>query len=163
MGFLRKLYPGAFKLEKKVVKPFVIKLVVYVIIGLVASLILAAPGTVFGILASTTGNAVFGTIASICGAVAGVIGFVLEIYLLGGIVCSILKFVGVIKDEDGADAEDNTVNNVAGKVGGVFGKVVDVTTNAVNTVVDTVSGKKENKEEATEENAEEATEEKTEE
>lgn len=159
MGFLRKLYPGAFKLEKKVVKPFVIKLVVYVIIGFVSGLILAAPGTVFGILASTTGNAVFGTIASICGAVAGVIGFVLEIYLLGGIVCSILKFVGVIKDEDGADAEENTVNNVAGKVGGVFGKVVDATTNVVNNVVDTVSGKKEDKaedaEEATKENTEE--------
>ena len=35
MGFLRKLYPGAFKLEKKVTKPFVIKLVVFAIIYLV--------------------------------------------------------------------------------------------------------------------------------
>lgn len=155
MGFLRKLYPGAFKLEKKVVKPFVIKLVVYVIIGFVAGLVLAAPGTVFGILANTTGNAVFGTVASICGGVAGVVGFVLEIYLLGGIVCSILKFVGVIKDEDGADAEENTVNNVAGKVGGVFGKVVDVTTNAVNTVVDTVAGKKEDKKDSDENKSDE--------
>lgn len=142
MGFLKFLYPRALQLEKKVTKPFVIKLVVYVIIGIVASIVLAAPAVIL-ILCG------LGNVAEIVGGICGGVGSLVGLYLTGGIVVSILKFVGVIKDEavQSANVPNNAFTNAAGKVGNAFGKVVDTTTNAVNTVVDKVTeDKKDDKE-----------------
>ena len=44
MDLLKKFWPSAFKLEKKVVKPFVIQLVIYVLIGVVLSVASALLG-----------------------------------------------------------------------------------------------------------------------
>ena len=98
MDFLKKLYPSVFKLEKKVVKPFVIQIVIFAVIGLVMNLI------------SIVVNAILGPIevvGPIVGAILWAISAIVEIYCIGGIVCSILKFVGVIKDDadNSGDAE----------------------------------------------------------
>ncbi len=156
MGFLRKLYPGAFKLEKKVVKPFVIKLVVFAIIYLVASVIIGALMATFGLVGAASSKAVVGIICYLVILLLGLVDLVLCAYTAGGVVISILKFVGVIKDQT-ADVENTNLNNAAGKVGGVFDKVVGATENVVNKVVDKATEKKDDKAENAEEteNAEE--------
>lgn len=142
MGFLRKLYPGAFKLEKKVVKPFVIKLVVYVVIGLILAVVLGAPAGVIMGIGAVTENEVLSLVGTLIYIVALCICSVYGIYMYGGIVISILKFVGVIKDQSG-DVVNNNLNNAAGKVGGAFEKVVNATENVVNKVVDKATEPKE--------------------
>ena len=89
MDFLRKLYPSVFKLEKKVVKPFVIQLVIFVVIGIIMSVVSAVVNMLVG------GIEVVGPIV---GLVLWIITTIVGLYCTGGIVCSILKFVGVIKD-----------------------------------------------------------------
>ena len=156
MGFLRKLYPGAFKLEKKVTKPFVIKLVVYVVIGLILSVVLGVPSGLLIGLGQVMGNSGLSLVGFIVFGIALLIASVYGIYMYGGIAICILKFVGVIKDQT-ADVENTNLNNAAGKVGGVFEKVVGATENVVNKVVDKATEKKEDKAENAEEteNAEE--------
>ena len=85
MDFLRKFWPSAFKLEKKVVKPFVIQLVIYVLIGVV----LSVASALLGLLGIAIVNILMSVISSIVG-----------LYCTAGIVFSILKFTGVFKDED---------------------------------------------------------------
>ena len=140
MGFLKTLYPRALQLEKKVTKPFVIKLVVFVVIGMICSVLLSIPGTVLALLNFTTG-------AKIAGAICGAIGSLVGLYLTGGIVVSILKFTGVIKDEavNNATVPNNAFTNAAEKVGSVFGKVDDVATGAANKVADKVTEDKDDK------------------
>ena len=156
MGFLRKLYPGAFKLEKKVVKPFVIKLVVYVAIYLIASVVLGTvSGTIMGIGMGLEFYWLY-LIGLGLLVISALLISVYSIYMIGGIVISILKFVGVIKDQT-ADVENTNLNNAAGKVGGVFDKVVGATENVVNKVVGKATENKDDKAENAEEteNAEE--------
>ena len=93
MNFLRKLYPGAFALEKKVTKPFVTRLVIYVVIGIVFAVISAIINIVFAAIGNEALSVAVGALVSI-------ISSLLSIYLTGGIVISILKFVGVIKDPE---------------------------------------------------------------
>lgn len=93
MDFLRKLYPSVFKLEKKVVKPFVIQLVIFVVIGIIMSVVSAVVSAVVNMLVG--GIEVVGPIV---GLVLWIITTIVGLYCTGGIVCSILKFVGVIKD-----------------------------------------------------------------
>ena len=86
MDFLRKIYPSPFKLEKGNVKPFVIQLVIYVVIGIVMAVI-------SGVIKALVGG------IEVVGVVLWAITTVVDIYCTGGIVVSILKFVGVIKDQ----------------------------------------------------------------
>ena len=103
MDFLRKLYPSAFKLEKKVVKPFVIQLIIFVVVGFVVS-------TICGVATGLTAQIeVVGLIVSL---ISGVITFVVDLYCTGGIVCSVLKFVGVIKDAAPAEASEAPAEEV---------------------------------------------------
>ena len=85
MDFLRKFWPSAFKLEKKVVKPFVIQLIIYVLIGVV----LSVASALLGLLGIAIVDILMSVISSIVG-----------LYCTAGIVFSILKFTGVFKDED---------------------------------------------------------------
>jgi len=85
MDFLRKFWPSAFKLEKKVVKPFVIQLVIYVLVGIVLSVASA--------LLALLGIALVNILMSLISAIVG-------LYCTAGIVFSILRFTGVFKDED---------------------------------------------------------------
>ena len=98
MDFLKKLYPSVFKLEKKVVKPFVIQIVIFAVIGLVMGIINTIVGAIVGPIE---------VVGPIVGAILWAISAIVEIYCTGGIVCSILKFVGVIKDDadNSGDAE----------------------------------------------------------
>ena len=81
MDFLKKVWPQAFGLKQKEVKPFVILLIIYVVADIVL-------GAVAGLLA---GIPIVGLIFSIVGSLIG-------LYCTAGIVFSILKFVGVFKD-----------------------------------------------------------------
>ncbi len=83
MDFLKKFWPNAFKLEKKVVKPFVIQLVIYVLVGVVLSI----ASTLLGLLGIELVNVLMWIISTIVG-----------LYCTAGIVFSILKFTGVFKD-----------------------------------------------------------------
>lgn len=83
MDLLKKFWPSAFKLEKKVVKPFVIQLVIYVLIGVALSI----ASVLLGLLQSAVVNALMYIISSVVG-----------LYCTAGIVFSILKFTGVFKD-----------------------------------------------------------------
>lgn len=85
MDFLRKFWPSAFKLEKKVVKPFVIQLIIYVLVGVVLSVASA--------LLALLGIAIVNILMSVISSIVG-------LYCTAGIVFSILKFTGVFKDED---------------------------------------------------------------
>ena len=106
MNFLRKLYPGSFKLEKKVVKPFVIRVVVLFVLQVVIGAICGVPiGIAMG-LAEVTQNLALMFAAVALEIVLMALVTLVCIYLTGGIVVSVLKFVGVIKD---APAEANEV------------------------------------------------------
>ena len=144
MSFLKKLYSSAFKMQKGVVKPFVILLVVYV---LVPALLVTAETLLSIFLFSN-----IGTVGTVLGCVIGVICGIVGLYCLGGIVVAILKFCDVIKNPVD-DGTTSTADEVAGKVGGIFDKVVNATTS----VVDKVTERKpaENNEEATEEKKDE--------
>lgn len=98
MDFLKKFWPQPFKLEKKVVKPFVIQLIIYVAIGIVLSVISAVLNLLLG------GIEVVGPIVNL---IMWIITTVVGLYCTAGIVFSILKFTGVFKDENqsSTDAE----------------------------------------------------------
>ena len=83
MDLLKKFWPSAFKLEKKVVKPFVIQLVIYVLIGVVLSI----ASVLLGLLNIAIVNVLM---SIICG--------IVDLYCTAGIVFSILRFTGVFKD-----------------------------------------------------------------
>lgn len=85
MDLLRKFWPSAFKLEKKVVKPFVIQLIIYVAIGFILSIASA--------LLALLGLQIVNILMSVISTVVG-------LYCTAGIVFSILKFTGVFKDEN---------------------------------------------------------------
>lgn len=102
MDFLKKLYPASFKLEKGNVKPFVITLIVYVVIGIVMAVISAVTNALVG------GIEVVGPIV---GAILWAITTIVDIYCTGGIVVSILKFVGVIKDQAPQEEAKTEENN----------------------------------------------------
>ena len=150
MGFLRKLFPGAFKLKKKEVKPFVIKLVVYYIIAIVCGVILGTPGGLLLLFSAVKESATLTIISYVYYLFAYLAAVVIGLYLNGATVICILKLVGVIKDQEG-DVDNTSFNNAAGAVGGAFDKVVSATEGVVNKIVDKAAKKKdeENKESET--------------
>ena len=91
MDFLKKFWPHAFALEKKVVKPFVIQLIIYVVVGTVVSLLTS----VINYLVALAGLDVLTLIVA---AVLALVSSVVGLYCTAGIVFSILKFTGVFKD-----------------------------------------------------------------
>lgn len=93
MDFLRKLYPSIFKLEPKVTKPFVIKVVIYAVLGIALSAIVALINYLVGLAGSPFLSALVGFVLFLISAALGA-------YFTGGIVLSILKFTGVIKDQN---------------------------------------------------------------
>lgn len=89
MDLLKKFWPQPFKLEKKVVKPFVIQLIIYVAVCFVLSIISAVLNLLLG------GVEVVGPIINL---VMWIITTVVGLYCTAGVVFSILKFTGVFKD-----------------------------------------------------------------
>lgn len=116
MGFLRKIYPGAFKVEKKVVKPFVIRMIVLFVLQIVIGVICGAPIGVAMALAEVSQNVLLMVVAIALEAILMAVATVAGVYLTGGMVISALKFAGVIKDQPKNDeaaveaeaAEENT-------------------------------------------------------
>ena len=91
MDFLKKFWPHPFNLikPKQEVKTFVILLIIY---ALVPNVFTVAAGIVLGISPDMIGVLI--------GGVFGLVGTLLGIYTSGGIVLSILKFVGVFDRND---------------------------------------------------------------
>ena len=89
MDFLRKILPMAFKVVPKETNTLVKSIVIHALIGYVGGGIISGVLSALGYLIGIEG---------LMGALAGLIGSVLGIYGTGGIVVSILKFVGVIKE-----------------------------------------------------------------
>ena len=87
MDFLKKFWPVSFKLKEKEVKPFVITLIVYVVIGAIAGVASLLSGIVFEALG-----------LAFLGVLVGVVTSVIDLYCTAGIVFAILKFVNVFKD-----------------------------------------------------------------
>lgn len=88
MDFLRKILPIAFNVVPKESNTLVKSIIIHAIIGYVASGVI---GFILGLIGGLL------DIGSVMVALSGLIGTVLGIYGTGGIVVSILKFVGVIK------------------------------------------------------------------
>ncbi len=78
MDVLKKFFPTAFKSTE--LKPFIISLVIYGVIGLIGEL-------VFGLL----------SLIPIINIIAAILGWLLGIYVTAGVVLSILVFLKVIK------------------------------------------------------------------
>lgn len=89
MDFLRKILPLAFNVVPKESNTLVKSIIIHAIIGYVVSGVI---GFILGFLGSLLG------LEGLMIALSGLIGTVLGIYGTGGIVVSILKFVGVIKE-----------------------------------------------------------------
>ena len=88
MDFLRKILPIAFNVVPKESNTLVKSIIIHAIIGYVVSGVL---GFILGLIGGLL------DIGSVMVALSGLLGSVLGIYGTGGIVVSILKFVGVIK------------------------------------------------------------------
>ena len=93
MDFLRKIYPSVFQLKAKETKPFVIKVIIFAVLGIVLSAVVALVNYLVGL-------AGIQALSLIVGFVMYLISLVLGVYFTGGIVLSILKFTGVIKDQN---------------------------------------------------------------
>ena len=89
MDFLRKILPIAFNVVPKENSTLVKSIVIHAIIGYVVSSVI---GFILGVIGGLL------DIGAVMVALSGLIGSVLGIYGTGGIVVSILKFVGVIKE-----------------------------------------------------------------
>ena len=81
MDFLKKVWPTPFKVEPKNVGSLVVKLIVFFLVCVVASVLI-------GILANLP----------IIGWIIGIVGGLVDVYCLIGIVLGILKFADVLKD-----------------------------------------------------------------
>lgn len=88
MDFLRKILPIAFNVVPKESNTLVKSIIIHAIIGYVVSGVL---GFILGVIGGLAG------IEGVMIALSGLMGTVLGVYGTGGIVVSILKFVGVIK------------------------------------------------------------------
>ena len=138
MNFLRKLYPGSFKLKKNETKPFVIKLVTFVLIGIVFNVAFTMSISICHLGIETYAGSALGMILVIVEAtltlIYCMISVVIDSYLIGGILISIFKFVGIIKDQ-ASEAENTSLNKARDKVGGID-NVVSAAEDVVNKVVD---------------------------
>lgn len=80
MDTLKKLFPLSFR-EKKEVKDFIIVLVIYAVISIVCEIVFWLLGKI-----------------PLVGFLFGLVGWVVGLYIIGGVVLTILHFTGVIKD-----------------------------------------------------------------
>ena len=90
MDFLRKLFPLSFK-HKETGKDLAVSIIVYAVMAIIATIILAIAGWVSGLLP--------GVLEVLTGIILGFIGTVVDVYATGGIVLSILVFTKVIKEQ----------------------------------------------------------------
>lgn len=80
MDILKKLFPHAFKCNKSDLGKFIVTIIIYLVIGLVA-------GVAIGILAKIP------VVNILCGLVGGLV----DLYVLVGIVLSILSYLEIVK------------------------------------------------------------------
>lgn len=80
MDFLKKLWPTPFKIKPKDVTSFIVQLVIFALIVIVASVLI-------GILAHIP----------ILGWVFGIVGGLIDLYSLIGVILCICKFLDVLK------------------------------------------------------------------
>lgn len=88
MDFLKKILPMAFNVVPKESNTLVKSIIIHALIGYVAPSVISF---ILGFIGGLAG------IEGVMIALSGLIGTVLGVYGTGGIVVSILKFVGVIK------------------------------------------------------------------
>ena len=81
MDFLKKVWPTPFKVEPKNVSSLVVKLIVFFLVCVVASVLI-------GVLAHLP----------LIGWIIGIVGGLVDLYCIIGIVLGILKFADVLKD-----------------------------------------------------------------
>ena len=78
MDTIKKLFPGAFK--AKDIKSLIIAILIYIVVGAVA-------GFVIGLLSAIP----------LLGLIFRILGTLVELYVLLGVIFSVLVFVGVLK------------------------------------------------------------------
>ena len=88
METLKKIFPLSFK-EHKGAADLVIGILVYIVVGIIAGALIWLGTALAGWL---------GVIGAIIGWAFGVVGTVVDIYVLAGIVIEILVFAKVIKE-----------------------------------------------------------------
>lgn len=88
METLKKFFPLSWKYTKDVAN-FIIGIIVYLVVGLLAGVVIALSGLIVGWIP---------VVGGLVGIVLGLIGGLVDIYVLAGIVIQILVFAKVIKD-----------------------------------------------------------------
>lgn len=104
MAFLKAIKPFfPFSYREKTGKDLALSILVYVIIDVLATVILAMIGFIIGLLTNLL-NLVL--VTWLVAAVISLLGFVVGVYVMGGIAMSILHFTGVL-DKASAAAKDD--------------------------------------------------------
>lgn len=88
MDTLKKIFPLSFKRTDSVAN-LIIGLLIYLVAGIIAGALIALSGLITGWIP---------VIGAIIGWALGIIGAVVDVYVLAGIVIQILVFAKVIKD-----------------------------------------------------------------
>ncbi len=88
METLKKIFPLSFKRTDSVAN-LIIGILIYLVVGIVAGALIALSGLITGWIP---------VIGAIIGWALGIIGAVVDVYVVAGIVIQILVFAKVIKD-----------------------------------------------------------------
>lgn len=87
MDTLKKFFPLSFK-RNDTVANFVVALIIYVVIGVVAGVLIALAGTLTGWIP---------VVGTVVGWILRVLGGIIDVYVTVGIVLQILAFTKVLK------------------------------------------------------------------
>ena len=88
METLKKLFPLSWKYTKDVAN-LIIGILIYLVVGLLAGAVIALSALIVGWIP---------VIGTLVGVILGLIGGIVDIYVLAGIVIQILVFTKIIKD-----------------------------------------------------------------
>lgn len=86
MSSLKNLFPFSYK---KTLGGFIVSLIVYVLIAIVASLAIGFAGLIGGWIP---------VVGALLGIVLRIIGIIVDVYIVAGIIILILVFLNIIKD-----------------------------------------------------------------
>lgn len=87
MGVLKKFFPLSFSNNDSILN-LVIGCLLYVLVGIIAGLLISLAGLLIGWIP---------VLGAILGWISGIVGWVVEVYVVAGIVIRILSFFKIIK------------------------------------------------------------------
>ncbi|MBR4053234.1 MAG: hypothetical protein IKK06_00355 [Clostridia bacterium] len=89
MAFLKKFWPYSFTVKAKDVTSLVVNIIIQILVAFAAGLLIWLATAITGWIP---------VVGGLIGVLLGIVGSVIEIYVLIGIVLSVLNFCDVLKD-----------------------------------------------------------------